>query len=149
MGQPASSRETWTRFRTCSAPEPRGASLDDRTWNDLLLDDVFAQLDRTESSVGQQVLYSRLRSAPSAEILDGFDALIASVAGDGTDANAHRRAGPAAVSAAYYLHRLAGPDALAARWHVVFPIWTGVALLTMSLAYFRPARARWGGHASS
>lgn len=45
----------------------RGAidtALDDRTWNDLLLDDVFAYLDRTESSVGQQVLYDRLRSAP-------------------------------------------------------------------------------------
>ncbi len=39
-------------------------SLDDRTWNDLLLDDVFVHLDRTESSVGQQVLYARLRSAP-------------------------------------------------------------------------------------
>src|SRR5262245_42774151 len=40
------------------------AALDDRTWRDLLLDDVFAHLDRTESTVGQQVLYKRLRSAP-------------------------------------------------------------------------------------
>ena len=37
-------------------------SLDDRTWNDLLMDDVFAYLDRTESGVGQQMLYCRLRA---------------------------------------------------------------------------------------
>ena len=45
-------------FRSRSAA---ALSLDDRTWNDLLLDDVFAHLDRTESSVGQQVLYARRR----------------------------------------------------------------------------------------
>src|SRR5713101_4706315 len=43
---------------------PTAASLDDRTWNDLMLDDVFAHLDRTESTIGQQILYYRLRSAP-------------------------------------------------------------------------------------
>src|ERR1700730_8434950 len=59
-----------------------GASFDDRTWHDLLLDDVFAYLDRTESSVGQQVLYYRLRSAPAPRSLGAFDALIAGVADD-------------------------------------------------------------------
>src|SRR5215470_10939425 len=39
-------------------------NLDDRTWNDLLMTDVFAHIDRTESTVGQQVLYGRLRSGP-------------------------------------------------------------------------------------
>src|SRR5579871_4773197 len=46
-------------FRLHDGPE----SIDDRTWNDLLMDDVFAHLDRTESSAGQQVLYRRLRRA--------------------------------------------------------------------------------------
>src|SRR4051812_4234348 len=55
--------------------EPASGSLDDRTWNDLLLDDVFAHIDRTESSVGQQLLYDRLRSAPRS--LEAFEALIA------------------------------------------------------------------------
>src|SRR5262245_8862933 len=33
--------------------------LDERTWNDLDLDTVFAVLDRAESTLGQQVLYYR------------------------------------------------------------------------------------------
>ena len=33
--------------------------LDDRTWDDLNLDDVFAVLDRTESTLGQHALYYR------------------------------------------------------------------------------------------
>lgn len=52
-----------------------GKSLDDRTWDDLNLDAIFAAIDRTESSVGQQLLYHRLRSAPVAANVDAFDAL--------------------------------------------------------------------------
>ncbi len=140
----ARSRETWTRWPIGSSRvNGAGASLDDRTWADLLLDDVFAHLDRTESSVGQQVLYARLRSAPSPKSLDAFDALMASVASD-TDRRERAQVRLAGLRspAAYNVHRLAGPDALASpRWHVVIPIWTGIALLTMSLGYFRPAFA--------
>ena len=92
-------------FRSRLAP---GVSLDDRTWNDLLLDDVFAHLDRTESSVGQQVLYARLRSAPSPKSLTAFDALIASVASDGSRRErAQMRLAGLRSPAAYNLHRLA------------------------------------------
>jgi hypothetical protein len=35
--------------------------LDDRTWDDLDLDDVLAAIDRTEGILGQQALYHRLR----------------------------------------------------------------------------------------
>src|SRR5688572_18395846 len=49
-----------------------GASLDDRTWNDLDLDAVFAAVDRTESTLGQHALYHRLRTAPVAADLDAF-----------------------------------------------------------------------------
>src|SRR4249920_1680420 len=66
-------------FRVNAAP---GESLDDRTWNDLLMDDVFAHLDRTESRVGQQLLYHRLRRTAAPRALDAFDALIARVSGD-------------------------------------------------------------------
>lgn len=59
-----------------------GAFLDDRTWNDLLMDDVFVCLDRTESSVGQQMLYYRLRSASAPRTLDAFDALMVFMEGD-------------------------------------------------------------------
>ena len=52
------------------------ASLDDRTWEDLDLDAVFAALDRTESTLGQHALYHRLRTAPVAGELDAFEALL-------------------------------------------------------------------------
>jgi hypothetical protein len=116
-------------------------SLDDRTWHDLLLDDVFAHLDRTESSIGQQVLYERLRSAPEPRSLEAFDALVARVAGD-----AERRERAQAVlarldsPAGYFVHRLVRPDALVRRpWHVVFPLWTGLVVATLAMASFRPA----------
>ena len=43
------------------AQSPEGR-LDQHTWTDLNLDDVFALLDRAESPLGQQVLYHRLRA---------------------------------------------------------------------------------------
>jgi len=113
------------------------ASLDDRTWNDLLLDDVFARLDRTESSVGQQSLYGRLRRAPVPRDLDAFDALVARLTGD---VNLRERAQVALArlrhSSGYYLHRLARPDALVRPWwHVVFPLWTAAVLMTLALGF--------------
>src|SRR5262245_8802394 len=58
---------------------PSGVTLlDDRTWDDLLMDDVFALIDRTESRIGQQMLYRRLRSGQTST-LPAFEALIARV----------------------------------------------------------------------
>src|SRR5215213_8066386 len=51
-------------------------SLDERTWTDLNLDDVFAAVDRTCSTLGQHALYHRLRPAPVADHLPAFEALI-------------------------------------------------------------------------
>lgn len=39
--------------------------VDDRTLNDLDFEDLFISLDRTSSSIGQQLLYSRLRVIPN------------------------------------------------------------------------------------
>jgi hypothetical protein len=120
---------------------PVSDSLDDRTWNDLLMDDVFAHLDRTESSVGQQVLYRRLRQAVAPKALDSFDALIARVS---SDADRRERAQVVLArlqsSSAYYVHRLAQPDALERRpWYVVFPLWSAAVVLALALAFFWPA----------
>lgn len=52
-----------------------GRSLDDRTWSDLDMDAVFQSLDRTESTLGQQVLYHRLRRQ-DAGTLDQFEQLV-------------------------------------------------------------------------
>ncbi len=39
-------------------------TVDDRTWRDLDLDEVFAHVDRTSTAVGQQLLCARLRAPP-------------------------------------------------------------------------------------
>ena len=54
---------------------PGGRSLDDRTWADLNLDDVFTSIDRTTSTLGRQALYHRLRSAPLGDDLETFEVL--------------------------------------------------------------------------
>jgi hypothetical protein len=106
-------------FFRCHDAEP---SLDDRTWADLLLDDVFAFLDRTESSLGQQILYYRLRLAVVPRALQAFDALTVRL---GRDAPLRERAQRALARlgdpSGYYVHRLADPDVLVRRrWHVFF-----------------------------
>jgi hypothetical protein len=110
------------------------AALDDRTWNDLLLDDVFAHVDRTESSVGQQVLYDRLRAAPRPRHLPSFEALVCRF----SDNRERREQAQLALSrlrdsSAYYLHRLARPGALVRQpWHVCFPLWAGAVVCTVA-----------------
>ena len=53
-----------------------GPSIDDRTWDDLHLDAVFTVLDYTESAIGQQALYHRLRTPFVGPTLTAFDALV-------------------------------------------------------------------------
>lgn len=55
--------------------ESSGA-LDDRTWDDLNLDAVFAAVDRTESTLGQHALYHRLRTVPVGPNLEEFEVLV-------------------------------------------------------------------------
>lgn len=54
-----------------------GDSIDEQTWADLDLDRVFAFLDRTESALGREVLYHRLRSTThSQDALRSFDSVV-------------------------------------------------------------------------
>jgi DNA mismatch repair ATPase MutS len=57
-------------------------SLDQRTWDDLSFDDVFSVLDRTETAIGQQALYWRLRRPSSENQLDAFEALVTRLSSD-------------------------------------------------------------------
>ncbi|MGA7615774.1 MAG: hypothetical protein WBX15_11415 [Thermoanaerobaculia bacterium] len=60
-----------------SAEGDGSPSLDERSWEDLDLDSVFAAIDRTGSPAGQQVLYSRMRHAGLGEKeLSEFDTLV-------------------------------------------------------------------------
>lgn len=62
------------RSRAKSADSPD--YIDDRTWADLNLDEVFERVDRTGSTLGQQALYCRLRAAPAAADLADFEDLV-------------------------------------------------------------------------
>ena len=69
-------------YHSVHAATLRG-SIDSATWADLILDAVFAFLDRTESVLGREVLYSRLRETRGSqeELLD-FNRLVERFARD-------------------------------------------------------------------
>jgi hypothetical protein len=113
-------------------------ALDDRTWADLNLDDIFAVLDRTQSSIGQQALYRRLRAAPQAPHLDAFERV--------TDRLSHDPALRERVQlslaklsdkAGYDLWLLAQPDILKTEaWFVLFPIVAVTMVAALAAAIF-------------
>ena len=114
--------------------------LDDRTWDDLNMDAVFAAIDRTESTVGQQRLYHRLRSAPIAADVGALESLAVRMASD----RALRERAQMALARVqdpwgYELRWLAQPGSLEVRrWHVVFPIITLSTIAAMMLAVMWP-----------
>ena len=115
-------------------------SLDDRTWQDLDLDEVFASLDRTESTLGQHALYHRLRTAPIADDLEEFERLVVHLTGD----RSVREQAQLALSRlqdphGYDLWWLAGKDAVEIRrWYAVFPILSATTLALLLVAPFWP-----------
>src|SRR5438874_795585 len=108
--------------RLASAGLP-GGELDNRTWQDLNLDEVFAALDRTESTLGQHALYYRLRTSPATAHLDQFEALVNLM---GADPVLRERAQLALSRLqdphGYDLWWLAGKNAVESQtWYILFP----------------------------
>ena len=115
------------------AVTPTAGSMDGRTWDDLNLDAVFAAVDRTDSTLGQHALYHRLRTAPLADHLEAFDALVTRMS---TDVPSRERAQLALASLqdanGYDLWWLAEPDAVVTpSWYVVFPLLATSSLLVL------------------
>lgn len=113
------------------AATPGAAWLDDRTWADLDLDEVFAAVDRTESTLGQEALYYRLRRAPVSDHLEAFESLVNRLS---TDAPARERAQIALARLqdphGYDVWWLAASDAVETRrWHVLFPLLTASTVI--------------------
>ena len=52
-------------FRYRQSDIPAQLTVDDRTWDDLEMDQVFARVDRTVSVIGRQYLYAMLRTYKS------------------------------------------------------------------------------------
>lgn len=117
-----------------------GASLDARTWEDLNLDAVFAAVDRTDSTLGQHALYHRLRTAPVADHLDVFEALVSRFE---ADASLRERAQMAlsrlSDSHGYDLWWLGPEDSVETRpWYILFPVLTAVTILALVLTPISP-----------
>jgi hypothetical protein len=119
--------------------EDPSRALDDRTWDDLLMDEVFGWIDRTESGVGQQLLYDRLRRSP-APALDAFESLVARVTADvplrqRAQLSLYRLRDPSV----YHVHRLARPNALErSPRDIFFPLWSGTIIVALLLAFVWP-----------
>ncbi len=116
-------------------------SLDARTWTDLDMDGVFAALDRTESTLGQHALYHRLRTAPVAQHLEAFEALVGRLDAD----RRVRERAQLALSRlrdpqGYDLWWLAREDSIETQpWYVLFPLLTAATVLLGMLAVAFPA----------
>jgi len=122
--------------RALTTPHPDD-SLDRRTWHDLDLDIVFGEIDRTESSVGQQRLYHRLRSVSSIDTVEAFEAIVDRFSRDRAQRERCQLALARLGSASgYQVWSLAQPESLVMRpWYVVFPLAAAAmaALLALSL----------------
>ncbi len=64
--------EAWQEFQTTGHG---GDGIDDRTWDDLDLDNVLATIDRTQTALGRQILYWRLRSGAAWAASPALEAL--------------------------------------------------------------------------
>jgi hypothetical protein len=123
----------------------RAASVDDRTWADLDLDSVFAAIDRTESTLGQQALYHRLHTASAVHDLSTFEALVTRMS---TDAPAREQAQIALArlqdAHGYDIWWLARPNAVTSHsWYVIFPALAVATLTMVGLTLVRHAFAPW------
>lgn len=126
------------RSRVEALGEP--LALDDRTWNDLDLDEVFRRVDHTESTLGQHALYHRLRVAHTAESLRAFEALVSRLSADtALRSRAQLALGRLRDPNGYSLWWLGRADAVhVPRWYVAFPILTVATLVLIPLVVLRP-----------
>ncbi|MEO8563084.1 MAG: hypothetical protein ABI601_13460 [bacterium] len=135
--------------RNLSTAERVGA-LDDRTWQDLDLDELFRSLDRTESEPGRQYLYHLLRTPQcSTEPLERREHLLSRLAADPALAERvrsslsrlqHPRAGQ-------LVHLFLGPLPTRPRYWLLFPILAvaSAASLVLFLTVWPQAFIAWVG----
>jgi hypothetical protein len=117
------------------------SSLDDRTWDDLNLDAVFTEIDRTGSTLGQHALYHRLRSTPDPEELEAFETLVSTLEADtALRERAQLALGRLQDPHGYDVWWLARGDAIESRrLDALFPLLTVATLALVSTVWVWPA----------
>src|ERR1019366_8091893 len=121
-----------SRFPTRTSADP----IDDRTWNDLDLDDVFFSLDYAASEPGRQYLYHLLRSPRSSvEALARFDRAASTLeAEEGVRNRARAALAQLGDSRAAYLQELfCGDIPSRPRLWWLFPLFTAAAVSCLLL----------------
>ena len=139
LREPDEHADEYTRFRAAHDPVER--QVDDRTWNDLNVDQLLCAIDRMHTTIGRQLLHFRLRCGRNAGSSDRLDRLVSLFASD----QAARRFAEHALATmapttgqAYW--RILAPGALPVRaWYVVFPVLTVVAIALLGAAFLWPA----------
>lgn len=126
--------------RSLQQDDRAGEGMDDRTWRDLDFGPLFGKLDRTESTLGQQALYHRLRMPPDAAKLDAFEALVTRMDED-VDARDRARMALRRLrdQGGYNLWWLTDPDVAERRpGQVIYPLLALAMLILVVLSIFSP-----------
>jgi DNA mismatch repair ATPase MutS len=129
------------RARVDARAEPE---LDERSWTDLDMDEVFAVVDRTSSRIGQQMLYHILRSPRfDRDSLAAFEARVTALQEDAVLADRVRRAlGPLDERRAAFLANLLFgelPDRPPMSW--LFPVLMAASVACVPLSFRWPVAA--------
>lgn len=116
--------------------------ISDSTCQDLDFEELFMSVDRTSSAIGQQYLYSRLRTIPKADS-NTFEKLIDHL-------NQNPKAKKSAILAlnklnnpgAYYIQQLIFGDEISKpKWLWILPILSNLSIITMILSFIYPFMA--------
>ena len=116
-------------------------SLDDRTWEDMNMNEVFAEADRGISPIGQQYLYSLFHAPKKSEPeLLNFDRLTKLFSADQSIREKFQQFFKNLdVSESYYLpHYFLDELEPSQGWHKFVPVLSVISILTVSLVYFFP-----------
>jgi hypothetical protein len=105
--------------------------IDDRTWRDLMLDDVLAEIDRTLTVLGSQRLYHRVRASPDKPADAQFNRRITQFTHDaGLRESAQLALSRLGRTSAYQFWSLCHTDAVPLQWwYLLFP---GLTLLIVA-----------------
>ena len=131
--------EIASAHRSRAAARGEAVALDDRTWDDLVLDEVFQRIDHTQSTLGSHALYHRLRTARTTESLRVFEALVTRMSSDAAlRGRAQLALGRLGDPQGYDLWWLVRADAVTVpQWYGIFPILTLATLTLVPVVVWR------------
>ncbi len=114
--------------------------LDDRTWDDLNLDLVFAEIDRTRSTIGRQALYHRLRFTSNKNELARFERLVQHFEDRETERyRTQLLLSRISHAAGYRLWRICYQDGVEHQWwYALFPLLASAAVGSIVAYFFWP-----------